>query len=120
MWIDKAICRAIWFFLGSSLIASMACAGTFGGPYEIKSFIVGGYGLHVEVSPTPSGCTSSWEGTQFVVPKTQSNFSDMLSATMAAHMVGKPVIIFWGNTVQGNSSCGWGNQLVVDAIQVKK
>ncbi len=105
------------FLLALSCLANSALAATFSGPHEVKSFIVGGYGLHVELSPTPSQCVHTWEGTQFVLIRAHADFKSILASILAAHNSDRPVFV-WHNA-QGDGTCGFSNQLSIDAIQVK-
>jgi hypothetical protein len=99
------------------LHTSWSVASTFGGPYQIKSVIVGGYGAHVEVFPAPSGCTDHWEGTQFVVLREQVNYKDLLAGLLAAQAQGKAIMAWFDP--QGNGTCGFSNQQIINAIQIK-
>lgn len=94
--------------LAFSWLANSACAATFSGPHQVKSYIVGGYGLHVELSPTPPQCLAHWEGTQFVLVRTHTDFKSIVASVLTAHNTGKSVYI-WHN-VQGDGTCGFSNQ----------
>lgn len=113
------IVRALVLAVSGVLLGagSPAYAATFSGPYEIKSVIVGGYGVHVEVVPTPAGCTSSWEGTQIVVLREYVLFKELLAGVLSAQAQGKPIMVW--HDPQGNGTCGFGNQKIVNTIQIK-
>jgi hypothetical protein len=97
--------------------APIASASTTEGPFTIKSVIVGGYGAHIEVTPAPAGCTADWAGTQLVIPREAPNFKDLLAGVLAAQAQGKPLIAW--HDPQGNGTCGFGNQKLVNTIQIK-
>ncbi len=112
----RAIATSI---LGASLLmsANSAQALTMDGPYKIKSVIIGGYGAHLEVSPTPPSCTTNWEGTQIVVKRDQVNFKDLLAGFLSAQSQDKSIMIW--HEPQGTGTCGFGNQQNVTTIQIK-
>ena len=110
------LCGLLAVAMGLS-IGSIAQASTFGGPYQIKSVIIGGYGAHLEVLPNPIGCTTNWEGTQFVITRDQVNFKDLLAGFLSAQAQSKPIMAWYDP--QGNGSCGFGNQFIVNTIQIK-
>jgi hypothetical protein len=96
--------------------ASVAGAVTTG-PHVVRSVIIGGYGVHVEVSPAPAGCTSEWTGTQLVLLKSSPLFKELLAGLLAAHGQGRSILVW--HEVQGNGNCSFGNQRWIDAIQIK-
>lgn len=115
----KNFLRKTQFLLVSTLLASMTSyvqAATTG-PYAIKSVIVGGYGLHIEVSPTPTECTVSWEGTQFVILRTNTHFKELVSGVLSAQAQAKPIRLW--HEPQGSGTCGYSHQLEVFAMQIK-
>jgi len=116
----KAIGRiAILSFLCATAIAQapIASAATYEGPFTVKSVLIGGYGAHIEVSPAPAGCTSDWSGTQLVIIKESPLYRELLAGVLATQSQGKHLVI--GYNAQGNGTCGFGNQKIVDTIQIK-
>lgn len=97
--------------------APIASASTYEGPFTIKSVVIGGYGAHIEVSPAPAGCSADWAGTQLVILKESPIYKELLAGVLATQSQGKHLMV-WHNP-QGSGTCGFGNQKIVDSIQIK-
>lgn len=59
------------------------------GPLEITRLAVTSHGLHLEVNPSPAGCTSKWSGMTLLVEKTHVNYSLFVSMLLAAFSNGQ-------------------------------
>ena len=114
---SSRLCLDAIILFATILMSSVCLASSITGPYQIRSIIVGGYGAHIEVTPAPPGCVSNWAGTQFVIISDASNYKDLLAGVLAAQAEGKPVMAW--HDPQGDGTCSFSNQLIINTLQIK-
>ena len=107
---------ALALMLSFQFATNSASASTFAGPFTINSIIIGGVGMHISVSPTPVGCTNTWSGTQVAIASAQSNFKDLEAGVLTAYTAGLKIQLFYD--AQGDGTCSFENQPLINAIQI--